>query len=55
METVTKKDAKKLSMDPVSFAIMMDCNQLESVIVTFVSVLIRRKTNPRWSELKTEY
>jgi len=42
MKYVTIKDAKKLSNDPVSFAMMMDDSQVEHVIVTFVSVLNKR-------------
>ena len=38
-----KDETEKLSKDPVSFAMMMDCHQLENVIVAFVSVLNKRK------------
>ena len=43
MNTVTRDEAKRLSKDPVSFAMMMDNHQLENVIVVFVSVLNKRK------------
>jgi hypothetical protein len=33
----------KLSKDPISFAVMMDDDQIEHVIVGFVSVLVQRK------------
>jgi len=40
---VSRKEAQKLASDPVSFAMMMDDWQLEHVIMTFVSVLNKRK------------
>ena len=43
MPNVTKTDIKRLLEEPMSFALMMDNHQLEHVIVTFVSVLNRRK------------
>ena len=33
----------KLSKDPISFAVIMDDDQIEHVIVGFVSVLVQRK------------
>jgi len=44
MPYITKDDVKKLSKDPLSFAILMDDRQIEEVIVVFVSVLNRKKT-----------
>ena len=44
MKCVKRKDVEKLIEDPLSFAMMMDDEQLEHVIVTFVSVLNKRKT-----------
>ena len=43
MECITRKDTQKLAKDPISFAMMMDENELEHVIVAFVSVLNKRK------------
>ena len=45
MNYATRKNAKKLTEDPLSFAMMMDDEQLEHVIVTFVSVLNKRNTD----------
>jgi hypothetical protein len=45
MNCVNPKNVKKLIEDPLSFAMMMDDEQLEHVIVTFVSVLNKRKTD----------
>lgn len=45
MNPITRDETERLSKDPVSFAMMMDCHQLENVIVAFVSVLNRRKHN----------
>ena len=45
MNCVNRKNAKKFTDDPLSFAMMMDDEQLEHVIVTFVSVLNKRKTD----------
>ena len=45
MNGATRKNVKKLIEDPLSFAMMMDDEQLEHVIVTFVSVLNKRKTD----------
>ena len=45
MQCVTGKDVKKLAEEPISFAMMMDDEQLEHVIVTFVSVINKRKTD----------
>jgi len=43
MQCVNRNDAKKLTEDPISFAMMMDNSQLEHVIATLVSVLNKRK------------
>ena len=43
MKTKTQKLTERLSKDPVSFAMLMDEDQIEHVIVMFVSVLIQRK------------
>ena len=48
MQCVNRIDAKKLAEDPLSFALMLDDEQLEHVIATFVSVLNKRKPEPRW-------
>ena len=45
MNTVTQDDIGKLQKDPLSFAVLMDEQQIEHVIVTFVAVLIRRSEN----------
>ena len=38
-------DVTKLINDPISFAMVMDDDRIEDVIVKFVSVLNRRKRN----------
>ena len=43
MNCVNRKNVKKLIQDPLSFAMMMDDEQLEHVIVVLVSVLNKRK------------
>jgi len=43
MKTVTRDDAHRLASDPISFAMMMNDCEIEQVIVTFVSVLNKRK------------
>ena len=43
MHCVNRNDAKKLAQDPISFALMLDNDQLEHVIATLVSVLNKRK------------
>ena len=43
MKIVTREDVEKLNEAPISFAMMMENSQLEHVIVTFVSVMNRRK------------
>ena len=43
MQRINRNGAKKLAKDPISFALMLDDDQLEHVIVTFVSVLNKRK------------
>jgi hypothetical protein len=45
MNCVNRNNVKKLIEDPLNFAMMMDDEQLEHVIVTFVSVLNKRKTD----------
>jgi hypothetical protein len=47
MQCVDRTDAKKLSDDPLSFALMLDDQQLQLVIATFVCVLNKRKPEPR--------
>jgi len=42
MNTVTQDDIGKLQKDPLSFAVLMEDRYIEQVIVTFVSVLIKR-------------
>jgi hypothetical protein len=42
MNIVTQDDIGKLQNDPLSFAILMEDRHIEQVIVTFVSVLIKR-------------
>ena len=44
MDKVTRKDARKLARHPLSFAMMMECSEIEHVIVVFVSVLNKGKT-----------
>ena len=45
MNTVTQDDIGKLQKDPLSFAVLMEDRHIEQVIVTFVSVLIKRNEN----------
>jgi hypothetical protein len=45
MSAPMKNGTRKLASDPMSFAIMMDDEQLEYVIVTFVAVLCKRKSD----------
>ena len=40
---ITRRDVHKLAGDPLGFAMMMQNQELEEVIVTFVSVLNKRK------------
>ena len=42
MKAVTQNDVGKLQKDPLSFAVLMEDRHIEQVIVTFVSVLIKR-------------
>ena len=42
MQPITIHDIQKLAYDPLSFALIMDNSQLETVIVTFVNVLLSR-------------
>lgn len=44
MQRVTGEAIRKLEKDPLSFAMMMEDREIEHVIVTFVSVLINRKS-----------
>lgn len=43
MNAITQDDIGKLQRDPLSFAILMEDRHIEEVIVTFVSVLNKRK------------
>lgn len=43
MQCITRNDVRKLTADPLSFAIMMDNMELEQVIAVFVAVLNKRK------------
>lgn len=43
MKNVTKEDIRKLRKSPLDYAILMEDRHIEQVIVTFVSVLIKRK------------
>ncbi len=45
MNCVNRSNVKKLIEGPLGVAMMMDDEQLEHVIVTFVSVLNKRKTD----------
>jgi len=45
MEYIKSKDVENLIKDPLIFAMMMDDDQLEDVIVTFVSVINKRKSD----------
>jgi hypothetical protein len=45
MKIVTRKDVQRLARDPLTFAMMMNDCELESVVVTFVSVLNKRQRN----------
>ena len=45
MESITRKDVLKLEKDPIGFAMMMEYERIEEVIVAFVSVLNKRKPN----------
>ena len=42
MNTITQDDIGKLLKDPLSYAVLMEDQQIEHVIVTFVAVLLRR-------------
>jgi hypothetical protein len=43
MKNQTQESIENLSKDPISFAMLMEDDQIEHVIVMFVSVLIQRK------------
>ena len=45
MNIITQDDIGKLLRDPLSYAVLMEDQQIEHVIVTFVSVLLRRSEN----------
>jgi hypothetical protein len=45
MNFINRRCVTKLIDDPIGFAMIMDDEQLEHVIVTFVSVLNKRKTD----------
>jgi hypothetical protein len=45
MNIVKQNDIDKLQKDPLSFAVLMEDRHIEQVIVTFVSVLIKRNEN----------
>jgi len=47
MKTTLRKEVAKLINDPISFAMLMENQDLEHVIVTFVSVLNKRKKTDR--------
>jgi hypothetical protein len=44
MNFMARSDVRKLLKDPLSFAIMMEDEEIEHVIVNFVAVLNKRKT-----------
>lgn len=43
MTNVTKEDIRKLKKSPLDYAVLMEDRHIEQVIVTFVSVLNKRK------------
>jgi len=43
MHRVTNEDVRKLCEDPLSFAVVMEEDEIEHVIAVFISVLLRRK------------
>jgi hypothetical protein len=43
MQPVSRKEIQKLVDDPISFAMLMSCREIEHVIVEFVSVLNKKK------------
>jgi hypothetical protein len=45
MNTITQDDIGKLFRNPLSYAVLMEDQQIEHVIVTFVAVLLRRNEN----------
>ena len=45
MNRVTRREVTKLIGDPISFAMLMEDWQLEKVIVAFVAILNKRKSN----------
>ena len=42
MNRVTRKDVNKLLSEPLCYALLMENEQLEEIIVTFVSALNKR-------------
>ena len=42
---MTQDDIAKLLKDPLGYALLMEDQQIEHVIVTFVAVLLRRNEN----------
>jgi hypothetical protein len=42
MNRITRKDVNKLCRAPICFALLMESEQIEEVIATFVSVLNKR-------------
>jgi len=47
MQPITREDVSKLEKDPIGFAMMMEYERIEAVIVAFVSVLNKRKPRTR--------
>ena len=45
MNAMTQDDIAKLLKDPLGYALLMEDQQIEHVIVTFVAVLLRRNEN----------
>ena len=43
MKNINQDDIRKLQKDPLSYAVLMEDRNIEQVIVTFVSVLLKRK------------
>ena len=47
MKTISQDDIRKLQKDPLSYAVLMEDRNIEQVIVTFVSVLLKKKRKQR--------
>jgi hypothetical protein len=45
MNNITPDDIDKLQKDPLGYAVLMEDQQIEHVIVTFVADLLRRNEN----------